>query len=197
MKKTLLIIFLLMTLPAQAADNSENYYVPAPQFNAAIQIMDMGFSNIFALFRNATGGFSYDDSNKSISNMRLALDMTSLTANSNENQRDLANMFGVFQFPELRVTAPDAVTFQNNKAQIKATVTLHGISKPITFEIVLNKAAKSTRAGGMWSSDGEAVGLSMRGALKRSEFGLTESAEATPRFGDTINLSLELLAIKQ
>ncbi|MFY9288502.1 MAG: YceI family protein [Alphaproteobacteria bacterium] len=198
MKKTLLLLTMLLCVtPLRAADNSETYYVPAPQLNAALQIMDMGFSHIFALFRNATGSFSFDDTNKSISNLRIALDMTSLIANSNENQRDLATMFGVFQFPELRISAPDSVTFTNNKAQIKATLSLHGVSKPITFDAVLNKAGKTARAGGLWSSEGEAVGISLRGVIKRSDFGLAENAEAQPRFGDNLNLSLELLAIKQ
>ncbi len=197
------LLFLLLFLagfspvPAFAADTTATYYVPPPQFNAALEVMDMGFANVFALFRSATGSFMFDDTNKSLSNLRLAIDATSLLASSNENQRDLSNCLGAFQYPEIAITAPDSVTFTDSKAEIKATLTMHGTSKPITLTATLNRSGKSPHGGGMWSSEGEAVGISFRGAFKRADFGLSDNPALPARFGDTITLMLELQAIKQ
>jgi len=197
------LLFLLLFLPALysdavfASDTSASYYIPPSQFSGVMQVMDMGFANIFALFRTGTGSFTFDDTNKSISNLRLAIDAASLLAATNENQRDLSGFLGAYQYPEIRVTAPDSVTFTDNKAQIKATLTLHGNSKPITLDATLNRSGKSPHGGGMWTSEGEAVGISLRGTFKRGDFGLSENPETPERFGDTITLMLEMQAIRQ
>src|SRR5262245_43358168 len=132
MKKLFLILGLLFAISPAFADPA-TYYVPPPQLGAALQIMDSGFANIFAIFRNGTGSFSFDPNTKTLSNFKLAIDANSLVASSNESQRDLANFLGAFQFSEIRITAPDSTTFNDNKAEIKATVMIHGTNKPVTF----------------------------------------------------------------
>lgn len=176
---------------------SATYYVPPAQFNSMIEVMDLGFSNIFGLFRNATASFSFDESTKALSNLRIALDAGSLVGANSSGQSALATMLGAFQYPEIRVTAPDSVTFTDNKAEVKATVTLHGFSKPVTLQATLNRVGKSTSAGGMWSSEGDAAGISLRSELKRADFGLAESADSPGRFGETMTLKMEMQGIQQ
>lgn len=197
MKKFLLLIA-LCAAPANAADNATSYYVPPAQFNTAMEVMDMGFANIFALFRIATGSFTFDESAKSIGDLRIAIDTTSLTAGSPENQRALSDWLGAFQSSEIRIMAPDSAKFVDDKAQIKATVTLHGVAKPVSFDAVLNRSGKSPHGGGVWASEGNVVGISLRGALKSADFGLAATDPAAPaRFGETITLRLEMQAIRQ
>jgi len=93
--------------------------------------------------------------------------------------------------------APDTITFTDNKAEIKANITLHGITKPVTLMATLNKFGKSEKAGSMWTGEGDAVGLSMQTVLKRADFGLTDSPDTPAHFGDTLSLMLEMQAIKQ
>lgn len=181
----------------RAADNPASYYVPPPQFSAAMQVMDLGFANVFALFQNATGSFSFDEGAKSLSRLRLALDANSLTVSNSGSQRDLMVLLGVMQYPEIRITAPDAVTFNEGKAEIKASITLHGTTKPVTFEATLNHVGKSPHGGGMWASEGDAVGLSLRGSIKRADFGMGDDPETPGRFGDTMTLMLEMQALRQ
>jgi polyisoprenoid-binding protein YceI len=198
--KRLLLAFVLLMLPlrtASAADSPVSYYVPPPQFSAALQVMDLGFANVFAIFQNATGSFSFDEGAKSLSRLRLALDTSSLMSSNSGSQRDLANLLGTMQYSEIRVTAPDSVTFADGKAEVKATLTLHGTAKPVTFEATLNHVGKSPRGGGMWSSEGDAVGLSLRGSIKRADFGMTDDPETPSRFGDTMTLMLEMQGLRQ
>jgi polyisoprenoid-binding protein YceI len=106
-------------------------------------------------------------------------------------------LLGVVQTPEIRFTAPDSISFAEGKADIKGTLTLNGVSKPLTLQATLNHIGKSPQAGGMWNSTGPAVGLSMRGSFKRADFGITDNPELPSRFGDTITLLLEAQALKQ
>lgn len=196
----LLLAFFFLLLPlcvAIASESPATYYVPPPQFSAALQVMDQGFANVFALFQNATGSFSFDEGTKSLSRLRLALDASSLTTSNTGSQRDLANLIGIMQYPEIRITAPDSVTFTDGKADVKATVTLHGSSKPVTFEAVLNHVGKSPHAGGMWSSEGDAVGLSLKATIKRADFGMGDEGDVPARFGDSMVLMLEIQGLRQ
>ncbi len=159
----------------------------------------MGFSNMFALFQNATGSFTFDEASKSIARLRVALDLGSLIANNPESQRALINQLGGMRNPEIDITAPDSTVFTDGKAQLKGTLSLHGVSKPVTLEATLNHVGKSARAGGMWSSEGDAIGLSLRIEIKRADFGLGNDAgsETPNRFGDTLTLMLEMQSIRQ
>jgi polyisoprenoid-binding protein YceI len=197
--KKLFPLLVLLFLPALAAadDTSARYYIPPQQFNAALQIMDLGFSNAIGLFRNATGSFEFDSAGKSLSNLKLAIDATSLTANNADNERELESLFAARQYPEISFVAKDATTFTDGKADIKGTLTLHGISKPCTLQAKLNHMGKSPNGGGLWSDEGDAIGLSLRGDFKRADFGMTDDPNMPSRFGDTVSLMLETQAIKQ
>jgi polyisoprenoid-binding protein YceI len=198
MKRLLLALLLLLPAPMAAASESPaSYYVPPAQFSAALQIMDLGFANIFALFPNATGSFSFDEGAKSLSRLRLALDAGSLMTGNGESQRDLANLLGIMQYSEIRIVAPDSVAFAEGKAEVKATLTIHGVSKPVTLQAVLNHVGKSPRGGGMWDHEGDAVGLSLRGSFKRADFGMGDDPETPGRFGDTMTLMLEMQGLRQ
>ncbi|MDX2029004.1 MAG: YceI family protein [Alphaproteobacteria bacterium] len=190
--KKLLCILLLITTSAVAAENTPaTYYIPPTQFNAAIQIMNLGFANIFGLFRSATGSFVFDENSKSISRLRLAIDAASVMSNNPESQNDLAMLLGVTQFPEISITAPESAAFAEGKASLKGTLTLHGTSKPLTLEATLNRQGKTPQ------STGEAIGLSIRASFKRADFGIGDDPNMPSRFGDTITLMLEMQAMRQ
>lgn len=191
-----LIVGLIISicLPAEA---QQSYYIPPGQFNAALQIMDLGFANIFGLFQKATGSFTFEESTKTVSHLRLAIDATSLMTSNSDTQRALADLFDVEHYPELSIAASESYSFAEGKADIKATLTLHGVSKPIVLTATLNRTGKSPNGGGMWSSEGDAMGLSMRGSFKRADFGLNDSKDSNGRFGDSITLMLETQAIRQ
>jgi len=187
----------LLSLSHPARAEPETYYVPPAQFSAAFQIMDMGFSNIFGLFQSSTAIFKYDPAASAMSKVKLALDTRSLMTANMENRKDLMALFAVSQHPEITFQAASEAAFKDNKAEIKGTLTVHGVSKPFTFEGTLNQAGKSPRGGGMWSSEGQAVGLSLRGSFKRADFGMGDEPEMPGRFGENITLLLEMQAIKQ
>jgi polyisoprenoid-binding protein YceI len=198
MKKLLLILTLALLPAVAAAEDSapERYYVPPGQFNAALEVMDLGFANVFGLFRNATASFAFEPATKTVDHLRLALDETSLVANSAENEHDLMMLLGA-QYPEISFATEDSVSFTEGKADIRGVLTIHGISKPFVFEAVLNRIGKSPQGGGMWSDEGSAIGLSLRGTLKRADFGMADDPLVKSRFGDTVTLLLEMQAIKQ
>jgi polyisoprenoid-binding protein YceI len=198
MKKLLLILVLtLFPLGAGAEETSAHYYIPPSQFNAALEVMDLGFANVFGLFRNATGSFEFEASTKSVGNLKLAIDASSLMANSPENTSDLMVLLATTQYPEIVFFTRDSISFTEGKADIKGMLTVHGVTKPVTMQATLNHIGKSPKGGGMWNDQSEAIGLSLRATFKRADFGMTDDANMPGRFGDTVTLLLETQAIRQ
>ncbi|MGE3623636.1 MAG: YceI family protein [Bdellovibrionales bacterium] len=190
-------IFVFLCGAARAESATARYYIPPSQFNAALQVMDLGFANVLALFRNATGSFEFDEANKTVENLRLAIDAAGIMANNSENTSDLMVLLGTNQYREISFISKEKANFKDGKAEIRGTLNLHGMSKPFTLDATLNQMGKSPKAGGMWSSEGQAIGLSLRGTIKRADFGMVDEPDMRSRFGETITLQMETQAIRQ
>jgi polyisoprenoid-binding protein YceI len=196
----LILFFLVVAYPTSLmADDAASYYIPPAQFSASLQVMSLGFANVVALFQNATGSFSFDDGDKSITHLRLAIGTDSLVTSSTDNQRDLKVLLNVAQYPEIQLTAPERTLFKDGKATISVQLTLHGTTKPVTFDATLNHVGDTPYGGGLFAGKGQAVGVSLHGTLKRADFGMGEDPDSGDknRFGDVIMLQLEMQAIKQ
>lgn len=192
-----LILMAMCLVPQASRAETAKYYVPPQQFNAAFQIMDMGFSNIIGLFQTATGNFDYDPDTKTISHIRIALDANTLITANPGARRELAGLFATRQYPEITFMAASEAAFKDGKAEVKGTLNVHGVAKPLTLEATLNQTGKSPYGGGMWEREGPAAGLSLRGTFKRADFEMGDEPEMPGRFGDTITLMLEMQAIRQ
>ncbi|MDD3182419.1 MAG: YceI family protein [Alphaproteobacteria bacterium] len=181
-----LLTGLLLTLsfarPSQAA--TPKYYVEPTQFNAAFQIMDRGLSNIIGLFQSATAAFAFDGETQTISNLRLAIDTSSIMVPNQRASDDMQTLLAIRDYPELTFMATAPQTFKDGKSDIKGTLTVHGQKKEAVFHATLNTAQKSK------------IGMSLHGVFKRADFGMADEPEMPGRFGDTITLMLEMQAIK-
>lgn len=189
-----LLFLLAFSSMVQAAPR--RYYAPPTQTNAAFQIMDRGFANIMGLFQNAVGSFSFDDETDTISRVKIAIEAESLMTPNKGAMRELHAMFETDEYPEISFMATAPATFKDGRAEIKGTLTVHGQSKPASFEGTLNQIGESP-SGGLWSRERETVGLSLRGNFKRSDFMMGDEPEYPGRFGETVTLLLEMQAFRQ
>ncbi len=157
--------------------------------------MDRGFSNIMGLFQSAVGSFSFDDETDTISRVKIAIEAESLMTPNKGAMRALHAMFETDEYPEISFMAAAPATFKDGQAEIKGTLTVHGQSKPATFEGTLNQIGESP--DGSWSRERETVGLSLRGSFKRSDFMMGDEPEYPGRFGEAVTLLLEMQAFRQ
>lgn len=189
MKKLLLIALLVgVCLAAPASAREAKYYVPPKNFSAAFQVMDRGLSNVLGLFQGGTALFAYDTDTKTISHVKLAIEAGSLMTPSRDAGADLMALFDPRAFPEISFMAAAPASFKDGRAEIKGTLTVHGQSKPATFEATLNRSDRG--------EDETALGLSLRGSFKRADFAMGDAPEMPGRFGETVTLMIEMQAIK-
>lgn len=181
MKKYVLLL-LLLALPTEVQAAVMKYYVPNTQFNAALQVMDRGMANIIGLFQSATGAFAFDRETETISQLRIAIDASSLMVPNRGVSDDLSDLFDPQEFVELTFMATAPHSFKDGKATIKGTLNIHGQKKEAMFEATLNNTKSKT------------IGLSLRGSFKRSDFNMGDEPEMPGRFGESITLMLEMEA---
>lgn len=195
---TAFALTLALALPAYAEGEPAFYYVPSAQFSATLQVSEMGFANLTGLFGGATGVFTFDDSTKTISRIKLALEADSLraaTAGQSDNLTGPA-LLDAARYPEIAFVASKPVRFQDGKAQIAGQLSLHGATKPVTFDATLNRVGRSKYGGGFWDDEGHAVGLSLRATIKRADFAMDGGGDENP-FGEDVILTLDMQGLQE
>jgi hypothetical protein len=96
-----------------------------------------------------------------------------------------ADRFNVTEFPEMTFIGTEFVKKGEHTGTITGNLTLHGTTKPVTLDVVFNKIGQN-------SFDRQnSAGLSARGTLKRSDFGMKTLLGP---IGDEIDLIIEIEA---
>jgi polyisoprenoid-binding protein YceI len=95
--------------------------------------------------------------------------------------------FDVAQFPIATFVSNKVHVTGKNSAKVEGTLTVHGVSKPVTLDITLNKAGVSPITNKM------TVGFSGSTKLKRSDFGINT---LLPGLGDEVKIDIQAEASK-
>jgi polyisoprenoid-binding protein YceI len=154
----------------------------------------VGFSNYTGQFKRFDAQLKFDPTNPSAASIAATIDPRSL---------DLVNPPAGFvdtllssawldakQFSEMTFKSTAVQQLAANKARVTGDFTLHGVTKPVTFDATFNGGY-----AGLAQFDPNArIGFSARGTLKRSDFGITYGIpEAGSKMGvsDAVDFSIE------
>ena len=96
-----------------------------------------------------------------------------------------ADWFNVTEFPEMTFVGTSYAKKDDQHGTITGNLTLHGVTKPVTLDVVLNKVGQNPL------DKKNSAGFSARGKLKRAEFGM--KAYLGP-IGDEVDLIIEIEA---
>jgi len=98
--------------------------------------------------------------------------------------------FDVAQFPKATFVSNKVDVINNTTAKVTGTLTLHGVTKPVTLMVKMNKIGKNI------INDKMSAGFTATTTLKRSDFGMNA---LLPALGDevTIQIGAEAYADKK
>ena len=119
--------------------------------------------------------------------MAVTIKTDSLQTQFAPRDKDLkgADWFNVTEFPEMTFVGTEFAKKGEHTGTITGKLNLHGTIKPVTLDVVLNKIGQNP----LYKKN--SAGLSARGTLKRSDFGM--KAFLGP-IGDEIDLIIEIEA---
>ncbi len=132
----------------------------------------------------AQGTLILDEANPQNSKVNVTIDINNLTTGIKDLDEHLKSplFFDVKQYPTATFVSDKVVVTGKNTAQVHGTLTLHGVTKPITLNVTFNKAGISP------ITNKKTVGFSATTDLMRSDYGITT---LLPGISDDVKIDIE------
>jgi polyisoprenoid-binding protein YceI len=143
-------------------------------------VSHMGFTTYYGQFTAASGSLTLDPAHPDKSEVDVTIQTGSVSTAVPKLTDELksADWLDATQFPTAEFKSTK-VTVTGDKAKILGSLTLHGVTKPVTLVATLN-------GGGPNPMDKKfTVGFQATGKIKRSDFGVTKYV---PLIGDEVDL---------
>ncbi|MCB1782512.1 MAG: polyisoprenoid-binding protein [Alphaproteobacteria bacterium] len=171
----------LGTSPAHA--EAQTYTLDPTHTAITFHIDHFGFSKPSGKFMDVSGQVVLDEENPAASSVSVTIpvaDVNTGVAKLDEHLKT-ADFFDVAQFPTAEFKSTSVELTGESTAKVHGDLTLHGVTKPVTLDVTLNKLAEN-----MFKK--QTAGFTASTTIKRSDFGITTYL---PNLGDEIALNIE------
>jgi polyisoprenoid-binding protein YceI len=105
----------------------------------------LGFAKIVSLFSHFSGTLSFDANNVSASKLSVTVKTESLQTQFAPRDKDLrgADWFNTTEFPEMTYIGSEFVKKDERTGTVTGKLTLHGTTKPVALNVVVNKVGQN------------------------------------------------------
>lgn len=166
-KSTLLALFILA---ASISSFAQVIWKSDPMHSKlGFTVTHLGITDVSGAFDKFESTLSY--TKKDMSDAVLTLTADVKTINTAVSMRDdhlkSADFFDAAQFPQLLFRSTKITPSGTDTYRITGELTLHGITKPVTLDLIFRGFAKNPAA-----NNAEVAGLQVKGTIKRSDFSI-------------------------
>jgi polyisoprenoid-binding protein YceI len=175
-------------LVAQASHDATSvqagsYAIDSSHTLVQFTVNHFGISDYFGTFPGATGTLSIDPKNVASAKLDVTVPVASLSTTNGTLNKELvsADWFDAAKYPSIHFVSTKVTRTGANAATITGTLTLHGVSKPITLAATFNAAAVNPL------SKAYTLGFKATGVINRTEFGVSKYA---PLVSDATTLTI-------
>jgi len=139
---------------------------------AEFKVKHMMISNVKGSFRGLKGTLTLDDADPSRSKVTATVDIATLSTGDDQRDAHLksADFFDAAQFPHMTFDSTTVKKTGEGEYQVTGDLTLHGVTKPVTF------AVDGPGAPGKDPWGNTRIGLSATAKINRKDFGLSWNA---------------------
>lgn len=179
----LLVISALLLPVTQSVQAAETYKLDSGHTYVLWHISHFGFSNPSGKWY-ANGTLVLDEAKPQNSKVDVIINTADINTGIAKLDEHLKgkDFFNVDQFPTATFVSNKVNVTGKNTAKVQGTLTLHGVAKPVTLDVTLNKAGMSP------VSNKKTVGFTASTKIKRSDFGITAYL---PGLGDEVKINIE------
>lgn len=179
----------LFFLSGGAYAQTSTYKVDPSHTSIVFKVSHMGFSNVFGTIGGADGKFVIDEKAPEKSSFEVTAKLDSIATGDKKRDDHLKgpDFFNVKQFPNITLKSK-SVKKSGDKYDVNADLTMHGVTKPVTFTFRSMKTGKDP-----WNnirSGGETV-LN----IKRTDFGMNYMAKPG-EVGDDVEVIVNIEGTK-
>ena len=152
------------------------------------KVMHHGYAFYHFRFDKFDASYDYDPKNPTASKVVVTVDTKSMnTGYAKADEKFPVEFLAADKHPTATFKSNKITITQGNKGTMAGDLTLGGVTKPVTLDVVFNGAGKD-----MWGA--MRSGFSASTVIKRSEFGLTKYV---PAIGDEVALAIEVEFVKK
>lgn len=170
--------------PAAVASISGTYNLDASHTHVSWTVEHMGYSHFNGKFANATGTVTLDEAHPENSKLNVTVNTSDIVTGVPKLDEHLKGdqFFNIAKFPTATFVSDKVEPTGKDTAKVTGTLTLLGVSKPVTLDVKLNKAGEHPMMKKNW------VGFDASTTLKRSDWGLSYGI---PMVSDEVKLEIE------
>ncbi len=190
MNRSLLVLgILLLALAGPAAAKLEHFKISPVHTRVAFQVSHDGFSNPIASFSQPSGELDFDPDDVAGARVDVRIPIATLDLGDAHWQGKILDptFFDSKKYPEARFVSSKVSKTGDNAYAIEGTLTLHGVSHPVTLQATFNALKRHPL------TLRRTIGFSATGTLKRSDFGMDSWKNLV---GDDVRLMIEVEAEK-
>src|ERR1700677_2281336 len=137
MKRSLIAFGFAVILAATAQAQTTTWQLDPAHSNAQFSVRHLGISNVQGEFTKVTGTVNLDDQDISKSTVTASIDVNSLDTRVQHRDDDLKSdhFFDVAKYPTITFQSTKIVSTGQGTAKMTGNLTLHGVSKEVTFDV--------------------------------------------------------------
>lgn len=176
--------------PAEGGDLSGTYVIDPGHSQIVFSYDHLGFSISHGMINGVTGSITLDAANPGNSTVEASFPLSSIsTIDADLDQHMYGDQMLKGASPDTQVTfrSTSVEVEEEDEARVTGDLTLNGVTKPVTLEVDLRKAAAHPM------TQKPAVGFVAEGEIKRSDFNLGMLA---PAVSDEMEIRISVEAIK-
>ena len=153
----------------------------------------VGFAKTLGQFTRAEGSFVFDPEKPAVSDIVVTIDAASIDTHHEKRDQHLRaqDFLWVEQHPRITFRGTSAEQTGPRTGKVTGDLTLRGVTRPVTLDVVWNKSDQYP-----FGDMHYATGISARGKIKRTDFGMTYAVEGG-MVGDEVEIILEFEGVRQ
>jgi polyisoprenoid-binding protein YceI len=136
---------------------------------AIFKALHKGVGMFYGRFNDVTGSIGADGDMPNF-NVSIAIDSVDTSNEKLDAHLKSPDFFNAVEFPSMSFKSNSAKKIGNSKYELIGSITMHGITKPLT--VTMSKTGQAT------GRRGEMVGYETEFVLTRSDFGMTYGVES-------------------
>ncbi|MGZ3305240.1 MAG: YceI family protein [Asticcacaulis sp.] len=170
-----------LAAPAFAADT---YKLEPGHTSVTFQYTHFGYSHPTGKFMNAVGSVTLDDKTPANSSVEVSFDIAGVNTGvpALDTHLKSPDFFDAAKYPTATFKSTKVEVTGADTAKVTGDLTIHGVTKPVTLDVKLNKEAVNP----MMQKKG--AGFTATGSINRSDFGI---GKYVPAVSDKIDLYIE------
>jgi polyisoprenoid-binding protein YceI len=183
-----------LSAAAPAKAEPARFEIDPEHVAVAFLIEHIGYAKTLGVFHEVSGGYTFDPETQTLSDLEITVATASVdTFHERRDDHVRSDDFlDVEAHPTMVFRMTEATPTSDTTGTVTGELTLLGETRPLTLDVTLNKIGDYPYG----NPPNFVIGVSARGALDRSDFGMTYGVD-NGLVGDRVELLIEAEAIRQ